>query len=265
MTSKDGQNWSDPFVVFPEYTLPEVHVEYENRDVVIPAGMHSIMHQRMGFYVAPNGRLLTSGYYSYCYTLKKSPNTGKGVGRVVREIYKDGSLGPIYFIRYNRRGGKGFIKLIESRKMERLWGFANMLEDRGWKTPTSATDSKYPYGVPYYLNMLDSGASAGFNGKTITYQDVSTGTTCAGIDASIEAKWRNYAATYATVDTALLKTLSVMADQWNYDGSDSMVDYFHVNYYSGSHMDSDQAHEEWQKMFAEIQADHKGLRLYDPT
>jgi hypothetical protein len=127
MTSKDGQNWSDPFVVFPEYTLPEVHVEYENRDVVIPAGMHSIMHQRMGFYTAPNGRLLTCAYYSYCYTLKKSPNTGKGVGRVVREIYKDGSLGPIYFIRYNRRGGKGFIKLIYQGKEHKSWNQNNTL------------------------------------------------------------------------------------------------------------------------------------------
>jgi len=108
----------------------------------------------------------------------------------------------------NKRSPKGFIKMIESRKMERLWGFANILEDRGWKTPTSATDNKYPYGVPYYLNMLNTGTTtAGFNGQTITYQDASTGTTCAGIDASTEAKWRNYAAVYTTVDNSLLKTL----------------------------------------------------------
>ena len=29
------------------------------------------------------------------------PNDGNGIGRVVREIKKDGSYGPIYFIYYN--------------------------------------------------------------------------------------------------------------------------------------------------------------------
>ena len=63
------------------------------------------MHQRMGFYIAPNGRLLTSGFYSYCATPRHSPNAGNGLGRVIREIKADGSLGPIYFIRYNRHAG----------------------------------------------------------------------------------------------------------------------------------------------------------------
>jgi hypothetical protein len=114
-------------VVFPEYPLPEIKVIYQGKSVIIPAGMYSIMHQRMGFYIAPNGRLLTSAYYSYCYTLKKSPNTGKGVGRVVREIYRDGSLGPIYFIRYNRRGGKGFISLTYEGKQYKDWNEDNTL------------------------------------------------------------------------------------------------------------------------------------------
>jgi len=63
------------------------------------------MHQRMGFYVAPNGRLLALAFYSYCAHPRTSPNAGNGLGRVVREIYKDGTFGPIYFIRYNRHAG----------------------------------------------------------------------------------------------------------------------------------------------------------------
>jgi hypothetical protein len=62
--------------------------------------------------------------------------------------------------------------------------------------------------VPYYLNLLDSGdTTAGFRAKTITYQDASTGTNCAGLDAALaeNAKWRNYAAVYTTVDSTLLK------------------------------------------------------------
>ena len=54
----------------------------------------------------------------------------------------------------NKNNAKGYIDLLESRRMERLWGWANLLEDRGWKAPTNATDDLYPYGVPYYLNMF---------------------------------------------------------------------------------------------------------------
>ena len=101
VTSKDGRHWNEPVVVFPEYVLPDI--DYDGLHV--DAGMTSVMHQRMGFYVAPNGKLLTLGFYGYSPTPRNSPNAGTGLGRVVREINKDGSLGPIYFIRYNRHAG----------------------------------------------------------------------------------------------------------------------------------------------------------------
>jgi hypothetical protein len=87
-----------------------------------------------------------------------------------------------------------------------LWALADLIEDRFWKTPTSATDDLYPYGVPYYLNMLDAAVTtAGFSGQTIRYQDGTTGTSCAGIDASTEAKWRNYADVYTAINNDFLK------------------------------------------------------------
>lgn len=82
-TSKDGKNWSKPVVLFPIYYMVK-----ENAEVA-----YTFMHQRMGFYVAPNGRLLTLAFYG--------GNNGDGIGRVVREIYSDGAFGPIYFIRPN--------------------------------------------------------------------------------------------------------------------------------------------------------------------
>ncbi len=100
--SHDGREWSEPKIAFPIYYLPEINTEEFG---YIPKGMPSVMHQRMGFYVSPNGRLLTLGFYSYCATPRDSPNLGQGLGRVVREIYEDGSYGPIYFIRYNRHAG----------------------------------------------------------------------------------------------------------------------------------------------------------------
>tara|TARA_R110001583_G_scaffold195374_1_gene372387 strand:+ start:37535 stop:39529 length:1995 start_codon:yes stop_codon:yes gene_type:complete len=101
VTSKDGRYWDNPTVVFPEYTLPEINY----KGLHVEAGMRSVMHQRMGFYLSPNGKLLTSAFYGYSPTPRNSPNAGNGLGRVIREIKSDGTFGPIYFIRYNRHAG----------------------------------------------------------------------------------------------------------------------------------------------------------------
>ncbi|MDC6365720.1 MULTISPECIES: glycoside hydrolase [Flavobacteriaceae] len=93
-TSKNGRDWSFPQVIFPPYKAPE--------GVEIPEGSTGyMMHQRMGFYVAPNGRLLTLAFYGHT----ENPFRENGIGRVVREIYKDGKMGPIYFIRYDSQTG----------------------------------------------------------------------------------------------------------------------------------------------------------------
>lgn len=111
-------------------------------------------------------------------------------------------------IRRNKNSAKGYINLLETRRMDGLWALADLIEDRGWKAPLNATDKLHPYGIPYYLNMLDAGSTAGgFNGKTVRYQDGSTGTIVAGIDGATEAKWRNYADVYTKVDNALLRKM----------------------------------------------------------
>jgi hypothetical protein len=100
-SSADGYAWTAPQVAFPEYRLPAFQMDGRS----YPAGLGAVMHQRMGFYVAPNGRLLTVGFYGICPDTEHSPNAGNGVGRVVREIRADGTLGDIAFIRYNRHAG----------------------------------------------------------------------------------------------------------------------------------------------------------------
>jgi len=108
----------------------------------------------------------------------------------------------------NKNSSKGFINLMKSRRVERMWDLAELIEERGWLTPTSATDTLFPYGIPYYLNYLNDGVTAaGFSGQTIRYQGGTTGTICAGIDAATEAKWRNYADVYTKVDNDFLRKL----------------------------------------------------------
>jgi len=118
-SSVDGKNWETPRILFPAFK---------------PRGDNhqTISHQRMGFYVSPDNRLLILSFYGR----HPSPNEGDGVGRAVREVYKDGSVGPLYFIRYNRHAGwnetntphpfyktspdKGFIKVCETLMANKL-------------------------------------------------------------------------------------------------------------------------------------------------
>ena len=107
LSSPDGRNWTNPQIIFPEYSLPAInYTDAETGETFhLPAGTKAVMHQRMGFYISSDNRLLTLAFYSYCPISRIGPNKGHGLGRVVREIYPDGRLGPIYFIRYNRHAG----------------------------------------------------------------------------------------------------------------------------------------------------------------
>ncbi len=98
-TSDDGKHWSVPMVSFPIYRIPD-RVQKKGR-LEIAKDLDAVMHQRMGFFVSISNRLLTLAYYGIVMGKGDDPNDGKGIGRAVREIYKDGGLGPVYFIRYN--------------------------------------------------------------------------------------------------------------------------------------------------------------------
>jgi hypothetical protein len=161
VSSKNGRKWSNPKVMFPQYALPEI----TRGKIHIPAGTPSVMHQRMGFYVAPNGRLLALAFYSYCAHPRTSPNAGNGLGRVVREIYKDQTFGPIYFIRYNRHAGfnesntnypfyktskdKGFVQACDALMADKLMSLQWWEEDRAkdgfYNIDPGDVDSAFPF------------------------------------------------------------------------------------------------------------------------
>lgn len=104
MHSEDGRRWSRPEVIFPVYDInrggnPELSTHEE------PIPEQAIMHQRMGFHVAPDGRLLALGFYGFSPRRDLLPFDRRGIGRVVREIYPDLSWGPIHFIHLNEHAG----------------------------------------------------------------------------------------------------------------------------------------------------------------
>ncbi|MES2647028.1 MAG: six-hairpin glycosidase [Bacteroidota bacterium] len=101
LSSKDGYNWTKPEVVFPVYKIPDGITKAGRTEIT--KNMFSVNHQRMGFHVTKNDRLLALAYYGLIVGDHDDPNDGLGIGRVVREVFKDGSFGPIYFLRYNHQ------------------------------------------------------------------------------------------------------------------------------------------------------------------
>ncbi len=116
--SKDGIAWEDPRMLFPA-------IEYA-------PGKQTIATHRMGFYTATNGRLLAMSFYGIPVGPTDSPNTGFGVGRGIREIYRDGSLGPIYFIRVMPHAG------YDEKKAAAFYPMYTASPDAGFKAACEA-------------------------------------------------------------------------------------------------------------------------------
>ena len=110
-------------------------------------------------------------------------------------------------IKRNSNSARGFIRLLETRRIDGLWSLADLIEERFWKTPESATDDLNPYGVPYYIQMMNKlTTTAGWTGLNVVYQNGTINQPCAGISTADEAKWANWADVYTNVDNALLES-----------------------------------------------------------
>ncbi len=103
-----------------------------------------------------------------------------------------------------------YIRLLQSRRVDATVDFADLLERKSWDTPTSSADDLNPRGLPYYLTKRNaSDAGQGFDGQTIRFSGSGTSTVKAGIDGSLaaNAKWRNYAFTYTSINAEFVKRM----------------------------------------------------------
>lgn len=104
--SRDGVHWEKPQVIFPEVKVPTWQYKGPRSDQLKDPHL-TCAHQRMGFYYASNGVLLTLAFYGIVHDRHVSaPCDGWGVGRAVRRILPDGTPDRrIYFLLYNEPAG----------------------------------------------------------------------------------------------------------------------------------------------------------------
>ena len=86
------------------------------------------------------------------------------------------------------------VDIVKVRRASSDLSLANLMEDLGWKAPTSTTDALNPYGIFYWLPPITSAqVTTGSGGDHIATNPVGFSTT-AGIDASDETYklWKAY-------------------------------------------------------------------------
>ncbi len=104
--SQDGVLWEDFCTAFPPYRIPACTVtDYKGNTTSFSGESYAFIHQRTGFYQAKNGRLLLLGFYGWSPQPWVNNWDNYGIGRVVRELFADDTLGPIYFLRPCWQGG----------------------------------------------------------------------------------------------------------------------------------------------------------------
>lgn len=94
--------------------------------------------------------------------------------------------------------GKSLIQdTIVPRRAGAMLDMVVILEDRGWTAPSSSTDKKYPYGLPYYIVKSSTTPGGGFTGGA-----ASGHTTVAGVNLTDHPKYKNWSANYVDITGA---------------------------------------------------------------
>ena len=103
-TSPDGTRWEKPALIFEDIAVPAGVYRGKKAEALAPDA-RTVAHHRMGFYAAQNGVLLVMTHLGVTPDIHVIPNSGYGMGRVVRRIFADGTLGPVHVLRINTQAG----------------------------------------------------------------------------------------------------------------------------------------------------------------
>lgn len=108
----------------------------------------------------------------------------------VEFVYVKKPWGFNYSSLLHNRGEALITNVVEPERANCMLNIAHDIEDKGWSSPASSSDTSVPYGVPYWVVK----GTEGFNGGL-----PSGHSTVAGIDITEHDNFKNYCNEYADV------------------------------------------------------------------
>lgn len=119
------------------------------------------------------------------------------------------SWGMIYQEALMNRGESLIFNVVKPRREGAMIKLIEEIESKGWSAPSSSSDKKNPYGIPYWV-VKNSSSTPGFNGGA-----ASGHTTVAGVSLTDSPTFKNYTFTFAatggiTKQDAIKKTKTAL-------------------------------------------------------
>lgn len=194
----------------------EVALEYQNYPVCNQWFQKDKVQVESGHQIERNIILDTSGNARHVRLYQKTPINVTDVHQTLTapwcQIQTHWSIERREMLR--NRAPARFINLLQGRRIDGTLDMADLLEERAWLTPSSATDDLNPRGLPYWISMREDAVTSStdegaFSAYRIRYAGGTNATSKAGIDGALSAnaKWRNYAAVYDSVNAAFVTKL----------------------------------------------------------
>lgn len=90
------------------------------------------------------------------------------------------------------------VDLVQVRRNDAFTSLPELIENRFWSTPSSSSDDKRIFGLPYWIVWSDNSATnptGGFDGGNPTGFSAGAG----GLDSTVYTRWTNWCAKYADV------------------------------------------------------------------
>ena len=188
---------------------------------------------RSGHAISLRIQLKSNGSARHVLLYEPTPNNQVDTMAEIREDWAHAEAKmhyEVHEIDMNRSPAK-LVDLMKERRIAAYMDLADELEDRAWDTPPTQSDSRYPKGVPYWINYVAKNSVdyvGGFNGHQVLYGDATTANVVGGINGSLaeNERWANYCANITGMNMSTIDTLRRAIRRVNFRPPMSVTDLY---------------------------------------
>jgi len=192
----------------------EVALKYQSYPICDQWFRRDRRRVRAGHAISMRVQLKTNGSAQHVLLYEPTPNNQVDTMAEIRADWVHAEAKMHYEaheIDMNRAPAK-LVDLIKERRIAAYMDIADEIEDRAWDTPQSTSDTRHPFGVPYWISYVDQNSTdytGGFNGTQVIYGDGATSNVKGGINGSLSEneRWANWCANITGMNMSAIDTL----------------------------------------------------------